>query len=519
MSQKSYCTMLEVPGALLHTTICLPEAEGSFPIVLFRSPYVDYMENMSDDEIAENTLREDKNFLDHGYATVHQHCRGRGRSTGDCIPFATERADGLALQAWVRQQSFYAGELYLCGGSYTTSVHYITAPWASDIKGAVLEIQDTEKYNCNYRNGFYKIGLAGNWYVGMYKAKSIRQKSGSPEAFKKLPLTGFGQTVVGEPMEDLEEIFLHPDRNDPFWHTAAGVCEDSGAVRDCRIPVLLTTAFYDIYTGGIFDMWNAMTEETRKLCALAVNPYNHGGGPRDEPISFENGTFSEQFGDYRVRWLDSIRGLCDPPFTPGKVTYYELFGNRWCCDDFVPSGKTLTFPLGETDKTYRYLPWAPATFPGGLSANFGSNEWQAPPNSRYDIISYQTIPFQTECLVKGVMRVRLRVRSSCPDTCFYVRLSLVKEAGAYGLRDDIHALSEFAPDYVPGEEAEMTFTFDPHAFRIQPGERIRIDVSSSCFPHYIPHTNRKGLFSLQTGADPAENTILSSQSRLYLCVE
>ena len=40
-------------------------------------------------------------------------------------------------------------------------------------------------------------------------------------------------------------------------------------------------------------------------------------------------------------------------------------------------------------------------------------------------------------------------RGVCP---FYVRLSLVKAEGYYGLRDDINQISSFCADYVPGED-------------------------------------------------------------------
>ena len=117
------------------------------------------------------------------------------------------------------------------------------------------------------------------------------------------------------------------------------------------------------------------------------------------------------------------------------------------------------------------------------------------------------------------MRARLCVRSTCEDTCFYVRLMLVKPEGYYGLRDDINQISNFRADYVPGEAVEMTFSFDEHAFRIQKGESIRIDVSSSAYPHYVRHTNQRGLFSLQSTARVADNTVILDASELTIPVE
>ena len=160
-SNKVYYEYLKTNDAELFTVISLPQNHGTFPTIIMRSPYVDQEEFLTEEEICRNKSNEYKTWNENGYAVVFQHCRGRGKSSGDCIPYINEREDGLSLQDWIRNQPFYNGELYLCGKSYDASVHFVTAPFAHDIKGTVLEVQDCERYNCNYRNGFYKMGLHG----------------------------------------------------------------------------------------------------------------------------------------------------------------------------------------------------------------------------------------------------------------------------------------------------------------------------------------------------------------------
>ena len=99
-----------------------------------------------------------------------------------------------------------------------------------------------------------------------------------------------------------------------------------------------------------------------------------------------------------------------------------------------------------------------------------------------------------------------------------MRLSLCKEQGDYGLRDDITQISNVTADYRPGEEIELEFTFDEHAFVIAAGEKLRIDISSSAYPLYVPHTNQKGLFSEQTTAKIAHNTVKLDGSYLEIPV-
>ena len=263
-------------------------------------------------------------------------------------------------------------------------------------------------------------------------------------------------------------------------------------------------------------MWNRMEEETRRQCALAVHPYDHSGSGINQPIHFENGELQEKYGNYALRWMNYIRGKELPPFAPGQVAYYKLFGNEWCCDEFKTSKRYLEFPLGEGERTYRYNPYAPATFRGGLSTNFGGTQYQDKPDSRYDILSFYTPAFTEDCFIKGKMFARLCVKSSCEDTCFYMRISLETREGDYGLRDDINAISNFVSEYVPGTEVMMDFSFDDHAFVVKKGQRLRIDVSSSAFPLYVRHTNNKGEFANQTTAKVADNTIVCNKSRLRI---
>ena len=508
---KAYYQYMQAQDAKLFTVLCLPNATGKFPTVIMRSPYVEYAEKGSEEEAIERVISMHKPFIENGYAVVYQHCRGCGKSEGDFIPYAYERADGLALQQWVREQDFYNGELYLCGGSYTATVHFATAPFAPDIKGAVFNKQDCNRYNNSYRNGVYRIGY-WNWLANMYKKKSQMQRNCTPETYNILPFSDFTKAVFGEEIASFNERIRHPEKTDAYWQTVAP--ESQNCIKTANIPILLTVGFYDLYTGGVFAMWDSMPEQTKAKSAFVVHPYDHSGLYNYQPVRFEKGMISEQFGDYQVRWFNAIRGI-EPPFVPtGKVTYYPSFGNGWRTDDFATPQKQKTLPLGDGEKSYAYDPSDPAPFRGGLSINYGGTDWQDPPNSRQDIISVFTPAFEKDTLIQGKMHAKLRVKSSCEDTCFYMRVSLAKEEGAYGLRDDIQKISNIRTDYTPNDEVELDFHFDEHAFVVKKGEKLRVDISSSAFPMFVRHTNNKGLFSEQTTTQVAINTVLLNKSTL-----
>ena len=77
------------------------------------------------------------------------------------------------------------------------------------------------------------------------------------------------------------------------------------------------------------------------------------------------------------------------------------------------------------------------------------------------------------------MRASLAVSSDCEDICFYARVSVDKGDGIwYLLRDDITTMRADGRDYVPGTEKTLSLAFPRLAFRLEKGDRLRVDVSS-----------------------------------------
>ena len=132
------------------------------------------------------------------------------------------------------------------------------------------------------------------------------------------------------------------------------------------------------------------------------------------------------------------------------------------------------------------------------------------------MISVYTSPFDADTVVQGKMEASLVVSSDCYDTCFYMRISIEKRDGDYGLRDDITTLCHQLGDYIPDTDVTLDFTFDEHSFLIKAGERLRIDISSADSTNYVRHTNNKGLYSMQTTVKIAKNTVDLSKSVITL---
>ena len=510
-------------GVKLYTTVQLPKSKGKFPVIIYRNPYRDKTDF--------NALIEENI---HGYAVVSQHCRGTGQSEGVFVSYRNEHNDGLDLLEWVRKQPFYNGEIFLAGTSYASSVHlsYMGSN-PPDIKGAVLNVQDQKRYNIVYRNGFYKTG---GWGFNMHRKNNPPQYNWSEDIFRTMPLKGLSKKVFGEIVPHLEEVLMHPDPADEFWRTPEGGADFSDAVSRSNIPVLLVTSHYDIYLGGICDMWNSLPPERKKECAMVITPYNHNFDPAPDKrknllMEFPNGSLKEMCGgDYTYMWFDNIRKNSPLRFVEkGKVKYYTMFENVWHTADtladapnrkyfYLQQDRSLQQEAGETGEiTYLYNPYAPAKFKGGTVHGGGILRVQDKANSRYDIISFVSKPFAEDAVYEGRGEVVLHCRSTAPDTCFYVRLNLVRKGGkALNMRDDIDSLCRVEKEYTPGGERVLRFILPEHSFKIAAGDRLRLDVSSSCVPYFQVHTNRKGLLALHEKADCCYNTVITGKSHMIL---
>lgn len=261
----------------------------------------------------------------------------------------------------------------------------------------------------------------------MYKAKSHMKKNFTLVSYDLLPLRDFCRTVFGEEVPSFQEKLRQNKPDDPVWNTCNGISNTRGVTDDAHFPILFTTGFYDIYTGGIFSMWRQMNAENKARSAMIVSPYDHGDRCNNETsMAFEKGKRTEQFGEeYEIDWLDSIRDPRKaPPVPAGKITYYRLFENKWQSDDFMPGEKQITLPLGDHAETYTYNPFDAPSFQGGLCSSFGGCMFQNPPNQRHDIVTVYSAPFAQDTFVKGKMAASLKVASDCEDTCFYMRLSI-----------------------------------------------------------------------------------------------
>ena len=291
------------------------------------------------------------------------------------------------------------------------------------------------------------------------------------------------------------------------------------------------------------------------------------------PAATLDGQLARDFWELRVRWFDHwLRGVDNGVDAEPAVRYFVMgggsgrrnaegrmdHGGRWTTASdwpvpeavdtpyYLHADGTLSPSAPETEEArlgYRYDPEDPVPSIGGTitsgapimeggaydqregEAFFGSSEPYRPLAERPDVLVFQTAPLEEDVEVTGPLVVRLWISSDCPDTDFTAKLVDVyppnddyPEGFAMNLTDGIvrcrYRDSWAAPSMMePGRVYEVTVEAFPTSNLFKAGHRIRLDVSSSNYPHFDLNFNTGEPEGLATDVRVATNTVWLDRSR------
>ena len=516
-------------GTALYTLTVTPEEHGRYPVVFTRTPY--------DDAGAEPAAfrSEYEPYIRAGYAWVHQHTRGTGRSEGIMVPFENERADGLKTLAWIERQPFFMGEIYLYGGSYCSFVHlsYLDA-CPKSVKGAILLVMTPDLYRGMSSNGVLKQDVMIPWYASVYHKNQT-----DPQAFMKIypgvtlkrplrkALAGFFDNGCPE-----GEALLRSDGTEAAWRRPDGPGDAVNALKTLRFPVLLIESWYDIFLGGAQSMWHDLPDGIRRRSAFLIGPWGHScqvDPSWDLPV--ENG---EQPDGLNVNWFDHLRtGEPLRHIGEGKVTFFTLGGGWRDAPDLPRGGKADTWypradgtltrePAPAGRRSWRHDPEDPVRFTGGANGFctvLSGIRAQREPDFCDGVVSFVSAPLTEGMTVSGGIDMDLTAVSDCEDTMIFARLLVERDGKYLPVQEGVCTIGRQDPDYVPGTPARVTMTTDPLSWRFFPGDRLRIDVASANWPTYPSHGNVKGPVTEQTETRVAHNALITGPSRVTLHAE
>lgn len=156
---------------------------------------------------------------------------------------------------------------------------------------------------------------------------------------------------------------------------------------------------------------------------------------------------------------------------------------------------------------------------------FGCRPPYLPLATRPDVLTFQTPPLTEDVEVVGPVTVRLWVTSDCPDTDFTAKLIDVSppnedfpQGFAMNLTSGILRLRyrdswENPRLLTSGEVAAIVIEPFPTGNRFGKGHRIRLDISSSNFPHFDVNPNTGGPEGAPGPIRIAINTVFADAAR------
>ena len=223
----------------------------------------------------------------------------------------------------------------------------------------------------------------------------------------------------------------------------------------------------------------------------------------------------------------------EPPTQPSSSSTYDYDPN-----DPVPTiggnlssiGAALGSPSYREMPVLREVPTEHQIMLGGAFDQKGGPHvwnWQKPiPLShRNDVVVFQTEPLEEDVEITGELQVKLWVSSSALDTDFTAKLvdvypsSVDYPDGFDLLITDGIMRARFRDSLFeermmePGEVYELTITLYPTSNVFKKGHRIRVDISSSNFPRFIPNPNTGEPLAQHRRQVVATNTVYHDSAR------
>jgi uncharacterized protein len=262
-----------------------------------------------------------------------------------------------------------------------------------------------------------------------------------------------------------------------------------------------------------------------------------------------DGALAEDHRALRLRWFDRwLKDIENGVETEPRVRYFVMgggsgrrndagrldHGGSWksAADWPLPATRWTKFYLhadlslaealpdaGAAPLSYDYDPGHPVPTIGGTVTSgepvmvggafdqverpdvFGARPPYLPLASRPDILVFATPPLAHDVEVTGPIAVRLWISSSCPDTDFTAKLidwhapnEDYPQGFAMNITDGIFRVryrkSWESPEMLaPGEVAEIVIEPFATSNLFKAGNRIRLDISSSNFPHFDVNPN------------------------------
>ncbi len=539
-------------GVRLAIDIYRPDAEGTFPALVERTPY---------DKTRSSEIRAGAHtyFAERGYVFMVQDVRGRYASEGDYYPFRDAgwdaRSDGYDTLEWIAAQPWSNGSVGVVGGSHTGQTAYMLAPSQPPALAAMFVRESAADLHKHwiYRGGAFEHGFVSLWvgltFAGDIVTRTLAERPAASartkiqaflddpqEQLSALPVDGFG-AFSGVPALSFYYDWLAEQADGPYWQRQAIARQHS----DFSVPVAHLGGWYDIFLQGTIENYEGLRDGAGSALArdnqrLVIGPWVHGptnvGVTEVGELSFP-GADEVGYNAVRLRWFDHwLRGIDNGVADEPPVLIYVMGDNRWRHESEWPLARAestrLYFRDGglsseapgadEGAGSFTYDPAVPVPTLGGntLFLPGGPRDHRAA-----DALSltFTGEPLAAPLEVTGPVTAVLYGASSAVDTDWTVRLSEVYPDGRSinivdGIvraryRDDAAVARLLEPGEVVRYEVDLWATSNV----FQAGNRLRVSVHSSNFPRWDRNLNTAESPEEGSAWVSASNTVFHDAAR------
>jgi len=530
-------------GVKLATSVFLPEEGGPFPTVMVRTSY--WRTNYA----SYGTF-----FAGHGYAFVVQDTRGRYDSPGEFYPFTAEGRDGQDTLAWIAAQPWSNGKVGMFGASYEAGTQLLIAREGSPHLASLVPTFMTGDCwrRAYYADGAFSLALNLIWLC----FEVCSRTSDSPfmnqydmeRLFRKLPLisldeaSGFGEVPF---WRDYVRHWTHDD----YWK-AIGIHDQYAKF---SMPVFLIGGWYDYYPKETLENFVGLVKHAppalRGWHRVMVGPWGHGwtGSSKMGHLDFGRDSLIDANEVY-LKWFDQTLKGAKAERSDAPIRLFVMGTNEWrderewplartryvnyylhssgSANSLFGNGALSTEPPGEERADgYTYDPENPVPTLGG-NHSVGLF-WEAarsviqpgpfdqrPLERRDDLLVYTSAPLDEDVEVTGPVVLKLYAASSAPDTDFVARLCDVYPDGrSINITEGVirarfrERIWENPSLLEPGKVYEYSIDLQVTSNVFRKGHRIRVDVTSSCFPLWDRNPNTGHEPGLDAEMQIAQQTI------------
>lgn len=514
-------------GVQLSASVALPaDADGKalpgpFPVILTQTGY-----NKSIPAIpASNAF-----LVRHGYAHLSVDVRGTGLSGGTWEAFGeNEQGDYLEVIDWAAKQSWSNGQVGTWGASFMAITQLFTAAHQHPAHKAVFAIVPMgDAYrDIVFSGGQVNIGFIPLW-MGLVTGLGLLPVEPDPQLPLVLAehllgaLTQFQVPVIAQAAVGLGG----QNYDSEFWRIRSPL-EYTDRI---RVPTFVVGGLNDIFQRGEPLLYEALKGHTTSK--LLIGPWQHLGGSMGEGLPRDN---VPDLDSIALMWFDRyLKGMGNQAESVPNVTQYLWGEERYstAADWPHPQARPERWYLRGDQSLSRVAPAADEASRVALQqpvnglCSTSTSQWTAGLlgatqlpcftdnrlNEALLELSYTSEPLAEDYYFNGPIQADLWVSSTGTDAGVLVRVTEVTADGISHERSNgiltasfravdearsrklggqmiqpWHAYTEASRQpLVAGEPTLLPVEIFPTAVVIKKGNRLRITVSGSDFPHGLP---------------------------------